>query len=309
MLRFDDDRHKFTVAAGNSRPQLEFGNRLFFTTLAAGLPIQNLEQVLQAGGTLFGSGLVFPALSFHAEGVVLMPKATSAQFPEQQLMGEFEFGFVQGLKSLDVHLDYWGQVAANGRSTLHINLPQVFEVDTDASIQPWTRVSASRFELRNVTQAASQFNALKISADFTDHPMYVFVHTVQHTLSTNLVVPHFIRSVSFKREFRTIFSARNKKDNSFTPISSTAWIIEYDHTVNYSQNGATRTVTSNVTTRFPSGGSPSNVNTTDRQIMGMATAGSPLVTQQLISTRLGPTGSRTVTRENTNADFVSSFWS
>jgi len=29
MLKFDDDRHKFTVAAANSRPQLEFGNSFF----------------------------------------------------------------------------------------------------------------------------------------------------------------------------------------------------------------------------------------------------------------------------------------
>lgn len=309
MLKFDDNRHKFTVAAVNSRPQLEFGNRLFFTTLAAGLPIPQLEQLILGGGSLFGSVLVFPALSFHAECVVLMPKATSAQFPEQQLMGKFEFGFVQALKSMDVHLDYWGQIAANGRSVLHITLPQVFEVDTDTSIQPWARAAASRFELRNVTQAASKFNAMRISSDFTDHPMYTFVHTVKHTLPTNVDVPHFIRSVSFKREFRTVFCARNKKDGTFTPISATAWIINYDHTVNYSQNGATRTVTSNVSTTFPSGGSPSDVNDTDRQIMGMAKAGSPLVTQPLISARLGPTGSRTVTKEDTNADFVSSFWS
>jgi len=215
-------------------------------------------------------GSFSPRCPFHSESVVLMPKATSAQFPEQQLMGEFEFGFVQGLKSLDVHLDYWGQIAANGRSVLHISLPNVFEIDTDAAIQPWTRTSASRFQLRNVTQKASKFNALGISSDFTDHPMYVFAHTVQHTLPTNVVVPHFIRSVGFKREFRTIFCARSKKDGTFTPISSTVWIIDYDHTVDYSQNGANRTVTSSVSTKFPSGGSPSNVNATDRQIMGMA---------------------------------------
>ena len=223
-------------------------------------------------------------------------------------MGEFEFGFVQGLKSLDVHLDYWGQIAANGRSVLHISLPNVFEIDTDAAIQPWTRTSASRFQLRNVTQKASKFNALGISSDFTDHPMYVFAHTVQHTLPTNVVVPHFIRSVGFKREFRTIFCARSKKDGTFTPISSTVWIIDYDHTVDYSQNGANRTVTTSVSTKFPSGGSPSNVNATDRQIMAMAKAGSPLVTHELITKRLQDKSLRTVTEEDTNADFVSSFW-
>src|SRR5215208_864218 len=142
MLTFDDARHNFTVAS-NARQQLEFGNRFFFTTLTGGMPIQTLEQALLNGASLFGSSLIFPALSFHAESVVLMPKATSAQFPEQQLLGGFEFGFVQGLKSMDVHLEYWGQVAANGRSILHISMPNVFEVDTDPSTQPWTRVATT----------------------------------------------------------------------------------------------------------------------------------------------------------------------
>jgi len=188
-------------------------------------------------------------------------------------------------------------------------MPQVFEVDTDAGIQPWTRTAATRFELRNVTQAASQFNALRISSDFTDHPMYTFAHTVQHSLPSNVAVPHFIRRVSFQRAFRTIFCARSKKDGSFTPISSTDWTIDYDHTVNYSQNCASRTGTSNVSTTFPGGGSPSNVNAADRQIMAMAKARSPLIAQQVLATRLGPTGLRTVTKENLNPDFVSSFWS
>lgn len=308
MLKFDDTRHKFTVASGNVRQQLEFGNRLFFTTLTGGMPIQALEQVLLTGGSLFGSSLVFPALSFHAESVVLMPKATSAQFPEQQLMGGFEFGFVQGLKSMDLHLEYWGQIALNGRSILHISMPNVFEVDTDASTLPWTRVAASRFEIRNVTQAASQFNALMVSSDFTDHPMYTFGHTVQHTLPTNVIVPHFIRQVRFRRVFKTIFCFRNKKDGTFTPISSTDWAIDYNHVVSYSQNGTTRTVTGTTNPSFPSSGSPSNIDATDRQIMGMAKAGAPLFTQPLLQTRLGPSGSRTVTKEDTNADFVASFW-
>ncbi len=308
MLKLLESAHKFTVAAGNTRPQLEFGNRLFFTTLVGGMPIQQMEQLLATGGSLFSSGLVFPALSFHAECVVLMPKATSAQFPEQQLRGGFDFGFVQGLKTLDVHLEYWGQIAANGRSVLHINMPKVFEVDTDTSIQPFTRAEASRFDIRNVTQAASTFNSLKVSSDFVDHPMYTFVHTVQHTLPSSVTVPHFIRLVTFRREFRTVFCFRDKKDGAFTPISATEWAISYNHVVSYSQNGATRTVVSSVTQTFPSGGSPSVVNDTDRTILAMAKAGTPLMTPAILQTRLGPGGSRDVTREDSNANFVPTFW-
>src|SRR5687767_13941180 len=110
MLTFLDSAHKFTVAGSAAQPLLEFGNRLFFTTLAPGMPILPMEQVLLAGGTLFGSGLVFPAISFRAECVVLLPKQTSAHFPEQQLRGGFDFGFVQGLKSSDLNLEYWGQI-------------------------------------------------------------------------------------------------------------------------------------------------------------------------------------------------------
>lgn len=308
MLTFLDSGHKFTVAAGNARQLLEFGNRLMFTTLAAGMPVQSMEQVLANGGSLFASGLIFPAISFHAECIVLMPKETSAQFPELQLRNDFDFGFVQGLKTFDVHLEYWGQIQANGRSILHINMPRVFEVDTDTSIQPWTRAASSRFEIRNMTQAASKFNSLRVSSDFVDHPLYTFVHTVQHTLPTGVEVPHFIRAVVFRREFRTIFCFRNKKDGSFTSISSTDWAINYNQTVSYSQNGAARTPVNKVGLSFPSGGSPSNVNETDRQIMAMAKAGSPLMTPAVLQTRLGPAGSRNVTRNNTNPDFVSSFW-
>jgi hypothetical protein len=309
VLTFLDTGHKFTLAAAAARPLIEFGNRLFFTTLAPGMPIQAMEQVLAVGGALFGSGLVFPALSFHAECVVLLAKQTSAQFPEQQLIGGFDFGFVQGLKSHDIDLEYWGQIAANGRSILHISVPGTFEVDTDVVMQPFTHISAGRFEIRNITQAASQFNSLRVSSDFVDHPMYTFLHTVQHTLANSLTVPHFIRAVSFKREFRTIFCVRDKKDGTFTAISSTDWVIEYNHHVDYSNHGATKTPVSTVSLRFPTGGNPSNINALDRQIMSMAKAGAPLLTPSLLQTRLGPTGTRTATKEDANPDFVPSFWS
>lgn len=307
-MNFLESGHVFTVAAGNSRQQIVFGNRFFFTTLATGMPVQAMEQAIVSGGTLFGSGLIFPAISFHAECIILSPKGTSAVSPEIELRRDFDFGFVQGLKSLDIHLEYWGQIQANGRTILHIDMPNIFEVDTDTAISPFTTVAASRFEISNVTQPTSQLNALKVSSDFFDHPMYTFSHTMRHRLPTNVDVQHFIRSVTFKREFRTIFCFRSKKDGNFTPISSTDWDINYSHTVSYADNGTTRSVTEGTSHTFPSRGSPSNIDATDRRIMAMAKAGAPLMTPAILQARLAQASSRTVTRENTNPDFTSSFW-
>jgi hypothetical protein len=215
---------------------------------------------------------------------------------------------VQGLKSGNLNLEYWGQIPTNGRSHLHISMPGTFEVDTDGAMQPFTHVATGRFEIINVTQSASQFNSLRVSSDFVDHPLYTFVHTVQHSLPNNVTVPHFIRAVSFKREFRTIFCVRDKKDGTFTAISSTDWAIEYRHQVDYRNNGATKMPVSAVSLKFPSGGNPSNINEIDREMMAMAKAGAPLVTQSILQARLGPGGTRTPTRENNNPDFISSFW-
>jgi hypothetical protein len=309
MVTFLDSGHKFTVAAAAIKQDIDFGNRLFFTVLTSGMPIQQIEQTLASGGSLFGSSLVFPAITFDAQCVVTMPKATSPQFPELKIRADLEFGFVQGLQTHDIHLEYWGQIAANGRSILHITMPGTFEVDTDLTIAPWSRAASSRFTIRNITQAALSFNSLRISSNFDDHPMYSFAHTVQHTLPNNVVVPHFIRSVRFKRVFRTNFCFRKKKTGNFTAISSVDWSIEYDHLVNYSQNGTVRTVVDNVAGHtFPSKGSPSNINQTDRDIMGMAKAGAPLLTPTVLQTRMQTPTLRTVTREAPNADFVSGFW-
>ena len=304
-MNFLDSAHKFTVTAGNVQ-QIEFGNRLFFTTLATGLPVQLMEDTLAAGGALFGNNLVFPAISFHAECVVLMPKGTPA--PDIQLRNDFDFGFVQGLRTGDIYMEYWGQVQANGRTVVHIGMPNTFEVDTDTTIKPFTSAASSRFEVRNVSEPGGQLDALKVSSDFHDHPLYIFPRTVRHTLPTNVAVPHFLRWVSCKREFQTIFCFRNKRDGSFTPISATAFDINYNHTVSYSGNGATPTVVASVAPAFPRAGSPSQIDATVRDIMNMAKNGSPLLTPAVLHNRLTGSASRTVTTEDTNSSYSSSFW-
>ncbi len=293
-MNFIESAHRFTVTAANVQ-QIEFGNQKFFTTLARGLPISLMEQAMLTGNALFGSSLVFPALSFHAECVVVDGGSAA------QLRNDYDFGFVQGLRSANIHLEYWGKVASDGRTSVYITMPNVFEIDTDTSIQPFTRAASSRFEARDIGAGA-----VKVSADFTDHPLYIFPRTVSHMLPTFQRVDHHIRWVFFRREFKTVFCFRNKRDGSFTPISSTAYWIDYDHTVSYS--GGTPSVAAKTSPAFPVGGSPSENDSTSRMIMQMAKAGGPLFTPAVLQNRLSDRGLRSETEEDLNSAFVSSFW-
>ena len=164
-MNFIESALKFTVTAANVQ-QLEFGDQKFFTTLARGLPISLMEQAIRTGSALFGSSLVFPALSFHAECVIVDGGSAA------QLRNDYDFGFVQGLRSANIHLEYWGKVASDGRTNVYITMPNVFEIDTDTAIQPFTRAASSRFEARDIGAGA-----VRVSADFTDHPLYIFPRT------------------------------------------------------------------------------------------------------------------------------------
>jgi hypothetical protein len=303
-MQFLESGHKFTVARANVQ-NLEFGNRRFFTTLANGLPIDLMEQTVLASGSLFQRGLVFPALSFHAECVVLLPTGTVPA--DIQLRSQYDFGFVQGLRTADIHLEYWGQVPSNGRTNIHITMPNAFEIDTEASIKPFTVApSAPRFEIINISVPGSGSSALRVSSDFVDHPLYTFPHTLEHMLHGTMPVSHFLRWVFFRREFRTVFCYRNKSDGSFTPISCTAWMIDYNHKVSYVQGAPKPTVETSTSAAIPTG--PTQIDETVRRLMTMAKANAPLLTPQLLQERLSSAALRTVTEEDTNPDFISTFW-
>lgn len=302
-MDFDDHRHEFHVDF-TSPPtvSLDFGNQLMFTSLVTVPGVPAIEASVAAGTPLFGSGLVPNAVMFFASCVVTGrdKKPLSAA----QLSADFEFGFVQGILHTDIHLDYWGQRKSNGRSVLHITMPGTFEVDTDPATQPWTRVASRRFKVEQAPPKSGRPAGLKVSASFDDHPVYIFRHTV-----TEGGVPRFLRSVSFRRVFRTVFCFRDKTTGDFEAVSSTDWQIKFNHVVSYSNNGATRSVTDNSGgNTFPVGGNPANVNADDRSLMKMAKAGSPLHTPATLSARLGPAGPRTITKEDTNNDFDPSFW-
>jgi hypothetical protein len=305
-MDFLEDAHRFRIGQPHLQ-QLDWGRNLFFTSLAPGMPIQAMEQTIAAGGSLYGRGLVPPAINFDAECVVLTPKGSPA--PEIALRNRYDFGFVQGLSSGDVHLEYWGQIAGNGRTIIHISMPNTFEIDTDTPAQPFTVVPGARFDVRSVPVPGSQSSGVKVTAGFSDHPMYSFPRIMGYKLPGDVLVPHYIRWVRFTREFRTIFCARDKVAGNFIPISATGWTIDYNHTVSHTNNGlGDPVVVASTSPSFPLRGSPSQVNATDRKIMGMAQAGAPLLTPQVLASRFNPGNSRSVIQEAPNPDFVSSFW-
>ena len=304
MLAFDDNAHKFTVTAQSPRLGLEFGAKMFFTPLTGGLPVDAIEATFTAGQGAFNNVLVPPALLFSAEAIALVPKGADGQ-GGARFRRNFEFGFVQGTSWPSVHLEYWGKTKADGRSIVHIDMPATMEVDTDPAIVPWTRVGASRFQVAQVGSPTSDPLRFKVTADFSDHPMLIFPHTIGTP-----ALKRFVRSVSFTRSFRTIFSVLDKSDGSFTAISATEWRIPFDHIVTYTNGGTTRTVQNKVgAPNFPRGGSPSVVDRQDRDILAKAKARTPLVTQSLIDARLKSGVSRSETDNTPNDDFDSSFFS
>lgn len=308
MVTFRQDGHKFQVIPQSPAQRLEFGNRLFFTSLTGGVPILDLETAILAG-SLFNSGLLPPALLFHAECVALLSK-NEEPFQEAQFRRKFDFGFVQGIKESNVHLEYWGRVKNFGRTILDLAMPNAFEVDTDASTQPWTRIASTRFEIKDITTVGSAGTSLRISSDFDDHPMYLLPHTIRHL---NNGQPNLLRRITFRREFRTIFTFQDKVQGDFTPISSTDWDVRYDQIVNYTDNGATRSVTDlNAGHIFPRGGNPANVNATDREIMGIAKRGNPFNTPPVLQARISGQSAAQVARDkqtdDVNDDFDPTFF-
>jgi hypothetical protein len=174
-------------------------------------------------------------------------------------------------------------------------------------MQPWTHAATGRFKVTNVTKPGASSLRFKAEADFADHPMLMFPHTIAS--HTTPALRRFLRWVTFTIDFRTIFCFRDKSDGSFTPISATAWRVHFDHLVSYTGDGANRTVDNRVgAPQFPRGGSPSDVKQTDRDILAMAKGGSPFSTPAVLNQRLTDAARRTETDETPNADFDSKFF-
>ena len=85
--------------------------------------------------------------------------------------------------------------------------------------------------------------------------------------------------------------------------------MKFDHLVRYAAGGSNRIVDNRVgPPNFPRGGSPSDIQQPDRDILGMAQRGAPFVTVTDLNARLHDPARRTETDETPNADFVSNFW-
>jgi hypothetical protein len=304
MLDFDDTLHKFQVVPQTPQFGLELGNNRFFTSLTSGVPVAALDEALARGRGLWDSFMVPPALSFHAECVALVPKGANPQAAETRFRSNFEFGFVQGISRSPIRMEYWGAIRDHGRTFVSIPMPNTFEVDTAPAIQPWTHMAASRFKVTNVTKAGSTSLSFKVEADFTDHPM-LFLRNYLYGANSQL---RYLRWLTFTTDFRTIFSFRDKSDGSFTPISATEWSVRYNHFLSYSGNGSSHSIDNRIgSPNFPRGGNPSIVNNTDRNILAMAQAGTPLLTPQVLDQRLNRR-SWQETEEAPNADFHAAFW-
>lgn len=300
-MKFDDDAHKLKLVPQSPQLLLEFGNRLFFTSLTQGLSAQAIEASLATSGSAFNNFLVFPAILFLAESVALVPANEALSF-----LNRFEFGFIQGIRWGDVHLDYWGSTASQGRTTVHITMPNMFEVDTDAGMSPWTRAAGSRFQVQKLSGASGN-SRFKVTSDFSDHPMLMFPHTLNDAATARR---HLLRLVQFRIQFRTIFCFRDRTNGAITAISSTNWEVKFDHLVSYSSGGTVRNVNNRVGPPFfPGGGSPSNIEQVDRDVVAMAKRGSPLHTPAVLRARLHDPNQTTVTDETPNSDFVQSFFS
>ncbi|MFM0202607.1 hypothetical protein PQR53_22350 [Paraburkholderia fungorum] len=141
-LVFDENAHHFTVKPQSPQLALEFGARNFYTSLTTGLPVNQIDAGLAAGQSAYNNFLVYPALQFHAEAVLLVPQGTNPSAAEARFCSSFEFGFVQATSFPSIHLEYWGSTAAAGRTMVHIDMPPGYEVDTDPVTKPWTHIAA-----------------------------------------------------------------------------------------------------------------------------------------------------------------------
>ena len=272
-----------------------------FASLNPGFPADNVEK---SGQGLFDNPLVNSALALDAECIVDIPKTDSTGFPEIVLRNNFDFGFIQGINKSSHIFEFWGKTARHGRTTTVFTMPPSLKLDIEPGTNPFTRAASSRFGIRNVTRADANVNPLLISANFSDHPMLAF----DHTIKDNRDLTQFIRSVAFRRDFRTIFCFRNKTGGFFTGLSSTNWTFEFRHLITHSNNGKNRALTgrSNV---FPRGGSVSNLNAIDRQLLDFAKNGGPAQSHADFNNLIGDRSpARTVTREDVNPDFEDYFF-
>jgi hypothetical protein len=125
---------------------------------------------------------------------------------------------------------------------------------------------------------------------------------------------HLFRSITHRLDFLTTMVAFDKSAKKFIGISTTGWQANWLHVATYTETLASgtgaKTLSSKVTgpsgkAEMPTGGTPSNVNQTVRDILKTAAGPGPFVNPEVIRQRLS---NPVVSQEDVNPDFDSSFF-
>ncbi|MBC8129425.1 MAG: hypothetical protein H7Y08_03775 [Rhizobiaceae bacterium] len=304
QLEFDDPQF-FDVISLQPKADVLFGEKFAFAVMDPATDISLLE-----GPALFNVAGNRTSINFHASHVVLFPKKDFPALSAPELKTRFDFGFVQGIRQTTLVVQYWGEHRGHGRTILAINGSNGFEVDTTDATKPFTTFAAGRFTATPHLPQKAGFHAFKIGAKFGDGPLWRLRHTIDsksNSSSAMMSVKHYIRSISTERYFVSIFCGREKSTGDFTAISATEWQVVHRHTIDYTvkPDGSLARAVSGPAGSFPKGGNPASIGPVHKQILAMAKAGAPLLTPVVLDNRVNA-GDRS--DEDTNPDFVDSFW-
>ena len=315
-IDFDDDAHRFSVDTPFWKTTIAFGDTHAFIVNADlnDAQIKTLE-TLVAASALFGNNITSASILFEATAVAFVAQKDMPVPSAGALTQAFEFGFIQGIQQSDLHCEYWGKSATDGRSILHTTLSNRFEVDTTDTAKPFTKLPGRRATVTQAQPGKPGFHAFRINARHQDHPQFQinrfhFVRGPRDILPRRLL----LRSVSCQLDFVTIFSLLDKTTAKFSAISATRWRVKWNHIVTYKERfnpgGASDflpTVIGPDRDLLPSGGNPSLVDSDARDVIAKAQAGAPFLTPEVLNARLTASTGRTLTDEDKNDDFDPSF--
>jgi hypothetical protein len=316
-IEFDEDRRSFFVDAPSWETTVAIGQDMIFAVNSAlnAAQIVSLEQVVKVNNA-FGNLVSSEVVTFETTATAHVPIKQMPVASVGELLKNFEFGFVQGMKAGDVHVEYWGRSAKEGRTVVHFDMPNQFEVDTATQAQPFTRVPKARSKVTLLPPIRRGFHSFKIVCGGGDHPQ-VFLPNRQFFKGTKDFVAreHLFRSITHRLDFLTTMVAFDKAAKKFIGISATGWQANWRHVASYTETLASgtgaKTLTSKVTgpsgkAEMPTGGAPSNVDLSVRSILKTAAGPGPFVNPEVIRQRLSKS---IVSQEDVNPDFESSFFS
>lgn len=317
-IEFDENAHSFVVEEPFWRTTIAFGDKHAFIVNSDlnDDQVKTLEQTIRDKGSLFGNIITSGVITFDATCVALIPQKQMPVPSVDNLGRAFDFGLIQGVKQSDLHLEYWGKSAVDGRTIVHTTLSNRFEVDTTEAVKPFTRVSGRRFSATLVPSKKKGFHAFKVNSRGFDHPQFSADRFRFFRGPRDLLPRQFLlRSVSCQLDLVTIFSLFDKAASKFDSISATHWRVKWAHTVSYKEkvdSEGKSDFRASVTgpersDLMPHGGSPSDVDQVARDVIAMAQAGTPLMTPEVLNSRLTAGAGITTTNEDTNPDFDSSF--